>query len=132
MTIRTRIFLVYLLLVGGGFFYLVAWILEGVRPRYLESMEESLVDAANLLAGVVETHAVADAKIEPAILRRSFDSAYGRTFDASIYSIQKKQIDLRIYVTDAQGRVLYDSDNARDEGKDYSRWRDVRLTLEGN
>ena len=35
MTIRTRIFLVYLLLVGGGLYYMVNWILDGVRPRYL-------------------------------------------------------------------------------------------------
>ena len=131
MAIRTRIFLVYLLLVGGGAWYLVAWTMNTVRPRYLESMEESLVDAANLFASTVEADAVSDARINPDALRRLFDPAYHRTLNAHIYSILKTNIDLRIYVTDATGRVIYDSDHGTDEGKDYSKWRDVRLTLAG-
>lgn len=129
MTIRTRIFLVYLILVGGGLYYLVTWILEGVRPRYLESMEESLVDAANLLATVVETEAVAHGEIDPATVRRALDPAYQRKLDAQVYSIHKTNIDLRVYVTDVAGRVIYDSDHGREEGKDYSRWLDVSRTL---
>lgn len=131
MTIRTRIFLVYLLLVGGGFFYLVMWILEGVRPRYLESMEESLVDTANLLASVVEAQAAPNAHIDGGTLHSYFDTAYRRDFDAQVYSIKKSSIDLRVYVTDDHGIVLYDSNENGDEGKDYSLWRDVRLTLAG-
>jgi len=132
VTIRTRILLVYLLLVGGGAWYLVAWTMDTVRPRYLESMEESLVDAANLLASAVEAEAITDGRITPEALHRLFDPAYQRTLDARIYSIRKTNVDLRIYVTDATGRVLYDSDHSADEGKDYSRWRDVRLTLAGD
>jgi len=131
VAIRTRILLVYLLLVGGGAWYLVAWTMNTVRPRYLESMEESLVDAANLFAAAVEADAVADGQIVPVALHRLFDPAYRRILDAHIYSIRKKAIDLRIYVTDANGRVIYDSDRGADEGKDYSQWRDVRLTLAG-
>jgi len=131
MAIRTRILLVYLLLVGGGAWYLVAWTMNTVRPRYLESMEESLVDAANLLASAVEADAVTDGLIIPDALHRLFDPAYHRTLDARIYSILKTGIDLRIYVTNTTGRVIYDSDHGTDEGKDYSQWRDVRLTLAG-
>jgi two-component system sensor histidine kinase CreC len=131
VAIRTRILLVYLLLVGGGAWYLVAWTMNTVRPRYLESMEESLVDAANLFASAVETDAVTDGRIMPEGLRRLFDPAYHRTLDAQIYSIRKRAIDLRIYVTDTTGHVIYDSDHGADEGKDYSKWRDVRLTLAG-
>jgi len=54
-----------------------------------------------------------------------------RMVDAHIYSIRKRAIDLRIYVTDTNGRVIYDSDHGTDEGKDYSKWRDVRLSLAG-
>lgn len=130
-TIRTRIFLVYLLLVGGGAYYLVSWSVDQVRPRYLESMEESLVDAANLLASVVEKRALREETIDAPTLRTWFDPAYDRRLAAEIYSIRKETIDTRIYVTDAAGRVLYDSDGGRDEGRDYSRWRDVHLTLSG-
>lgn len=131
MAIRTRIFLVYLLLVGGGAWYLVAWAMHTVRPRYLESMEESLVDAANLFASVVESDALEDSQIQPAALHRLFDPAYRRELHAHIYTLLKTDIDLRIYVTDARGTVLYDSNNGADEGKDYSQWHDVRLTLAG-
>jgi len=132
MAIRTRIFLVYLLLVGGGAWYLVAWTMNTIRPRYLESMEESLVDAANLFASAVEADAVTDTRLNPDALRRLFDPAYHRNPNAQIYSLLKTDIDLRIYVTDAAGCVIYDSHHGADEGKDYSQWRDVRLTLAGD
>ena len=111
---------------------MVTWALEEVRPRYLESMEESLVDASNLLATVVETKAVVAGAIDPGSVRTAFDGAYQRKLDARVYSIQKTNIDLRIYVTDVKGRVLYDSDGGKAEGEDYSRWNDVRLTLRGD
>ncbi|EIP97206.1 signal transduction histidine kinase [Opitutaceae bacterium TAV1] len=133
MTIRTRIFLVYLLIIGGGYLYLVLWILGGVRPRYLESMEESLVDTANILATIVENQprdAAADPLSGPA-LHRLLDTAWQRTPNAQVYTILKNDIDLRIYVTGADGIVRYDSDHGRDEGQDYSRWLDVSRTLRG-
>ena len=131
LTIRTRIFLVYLLLIGGGYLYLVTSILGAIRPRYLESMEASLIDAAAFLAAVAETHVGSDERIDIAPLRRAFDAAVSRPLDAKIYSIHKTAVDLRVYVTDAAGVVLYDSDGGRDEGRDYSRWNDVRRTLQG-
>jgi two-component system, OmpR family, sensor histidine kinase CreC len=131
VTIRTRILLVYLLLIGGSYLYLVSWILDGIRPRYLESMEESLVDTAALLASVVETRSTGPTP-DPGQLRTAVDGAHRRQLDALIYGMRKTSIDLRVYVTDAQGIVLYDSDAGRDEGVDYSRWRDVRLTLAGS
>lgn len=131
MAIRTRIFLVYLVLVGGGLYYLMTWILDGVRPRYLESMEESLVDAANLCANVIETKATTAGAIDASAVRTAFDAAYQRKLDALVYSIHKINIDLRIYVTDGAGKVIYDSDGGRAEGEDYSHWNDVRLTLKG-
>ncbi len=131
MTIRTRILLVYLLLIGGGYVYLVTSILDAIRPRYLESMEASLIDAAAFLAAVAETHVTPDERIDIVPLRRAFDAAVARPLDAQIYSIHKTAVDLRVYLTDAAGIVLYDSDASRSEGRDYSRWNDVLLTLQG-
>jgi len=131
VTIRTRSFLVYLVLVGGGLILVVNQILLQVRPRYLESMEESLVDAANLLATTVETRAVRAGAIEPTELHAMLDPAYRRELSAKIYSLEKKTVDLRVYVTDAQGKVIYDSNDGRAEGADYSHWLDVSRTLHG-
>lgn len=130
MTIRTRIFLVYLLIVGGGFYYLVNRSLAELRPRYLESMEESLVDTANLLANVIGVTA-ADGRIDAARVRDAIDGAFHRRFDALVYTLKKERVDVRVYVTDVAGRVLYDSDGGRDEGMDYSGWIDVSRTLRG-
>ena len=74
MTIRTRILLVYLVVVGGGFYYLVNRSLGELRPRYLESMEEALVDTAHLLAAVVE-HETGNGPIQADTVRATFSGA---------------------------------------------------------
>ncbi len=130
MTFRTRILLVYLLLIGGGYVYLVGWILNGIRPRYLESMEESLVDTANILAAFVENRVV-DGALPTDSLQPVFDAAYRRELDAQVYTVRKQSIDLRVYLTDASGVVRYDSDGGRAVGQDYSRWNDILRTLRG-
>ncbi|HRE82751.1 MAG TPA: two-component system sensor histidine kinase CreC [Opitutaceae bacterium] len=130
MTIRTRILLVYLVVVGGGFYYLVNRSLGELRPRYLESMEEALVDTAHLLAAVVE-HETGSGPIQADVVRATFSGAFERSFHALIYSMIKEKVDLRVYVTDAAGTVLYDSAGTAEEGKDYSRWNDVARTLQG-
>ncbi len=94
MTIRTRILLVYLLLIGGGYVWLVGWILGGIRPRYLESTEESLVDTANILAAFVESRVTEDGTLPADSLRHVFDAAYRRELDAQVYTIRKQSIDL--------------------------------------
>jgi two-component system, OmpR family, sensor histidine kinase CreC len=54
----------------------------------------------------------------------------GRPIDAKIWGLSKQSLDFRIYVTDDKGTVLFDSDNVA-QGQDFSRWRDVALTLRG-
>ncbi|HRE08307.1 MAG TPA: HAMP domain-containing protein, partial [Opitutaceae bacterium] len=130
MTIRTRILLVYLLIVGGGFYYLVNRSVAELRPRYLESMEESLVDTVNLLATVIERD-VGDGPIDASKVNQLFRSAFARRFYARIFSLTKDRVDLRVYVTDERGIVLYDSILPSDEGQDYSQWMDVARSLKG-
>ncbi|MEG2034495.1 MAG: hypothetical protein RR376_27900, partial [Janthinobacterium sp.] len=57
--------------------------------------------------------------------------AYGeRQPQATIWGLPKNQVNHRIYVTDANGIVVLDS-NGVAVGQDYSRWNDVYLTLRG-
>ena len=130
MTLRTRILIVYLLIVGGGVFYLVRHTLDELRPRYLESMEESLVDAANLLAHAVGVAAIREGEIDVPSVRAALAGGFERRFFAPVYTLDKEQVDLRVYVTDRHGRVRYDSAGEA-EGQDYSRWLDVSRTLRG-
>ena len=44
--------------------------------------------------------------------------------------MRKRTLDYRITITDRHGLVLFDS-TGRDVGRDYSRWNDVYLTLQG-
>jgi two-component system sensor histidine kinase CreC len=128
LRLRLALFLVAVFCVGG--WLLVRTVLAEVKPRYLESMEESMVDSSRLLAALLETQLRGDTP-DPEPLRTAFAATRSREFVAQVYSMRKTQIDLRVYVTDATGRVVFDSDNGRDEGADYSHWRDVRLTLAG-
>lgn len=131
MKIRTRIFLAYLLIFGVGFYSLIHWVLGDLRVRYLEGVEESLVDQANILAewtGIRMT----EGRFEPGALRRVFDAVYKRRLSSRIYEVTKTRVDLKVYLTDRTGRVIFDSDGGRNEGADFSRWNDVHMTLRGD
>ena len=130
MRIRTRIFLAFFAAGAVGLYFAVDWALDEVRPHYLKSMEESLVDTANILSGIAAGH-VADERLETGALRAAFEDASGRELEARIYDLVKTRVDLRVYVTDAKGIVVFDSDGGRAEGEDYSQWNDVLLTLRG-
>jgi two-component system sensor histidine kinase CreC len=101
-------------------------------PGVRQSVEESLVQTANLMAEMA-TGEMAHAQGRPtsvAGIEAMFRAYEKRRFDARIYGVLKSDPDLRVYVTDAAGRVVFDS-TGRDVGKDYSRWRDVSRTLKG-
>lgn len=129
MSLRARIFLVFAVIVAAGFMALVYWVRDDLRPRYLESLEEPLVDTAHVLAELL-----ADDIRTPETrqdLHAAFERAYTRRFRARIYALERDRVDMRVYVTDAHGIVVFDSDGSRDEGRDYSRWNDVNLALRG-
>jgi two-component system, OmpR family, sensor histidine kinase CreC len=129
--IRIRLFLAFLLVVGLGFYGLIDWILDDLRPRYLETMEESMVDTATLLASLAESQ-MQQGAVQTGDLRTAFEIAQRKKFSAKIYEMTKTHLSMRVYITDRNGIVVFDSDNGRDEGKDYSRWNDVARTLRGD
>jgi two-component system sensor histidine kinase CreC len=126
---RSRIFLAILLIYAAGTAFLLYRVLADLDPRYRESAEESLVDTAQVLASLVEQD-VRDGAIDTSRLAPLFQSVYGRRFEARIFSLTKNKVDLRMVVTDRNGRVLFDS-LGRATGADYSRWNEVLLALRG-
>jgi two-component system sensor histidine kinase CreC len=50
---------------------------------------------------------------------------------ARIYDYVKRESDIRVYLTDASGIVLFDSYDSENVGKDFSHWLDVYKTLRG-
>ncbi len=130
MKTHTRLFLAFLIIVSLGFYKLIDWVLDDVRPRYLESMEESMVDMATVLSSVL-TIQMEGETIHTADLSAAMDDASRRQFEATIYEVTKTHLDTRVYVVGRDGIVIFDSDNGRDVGEDYSLWNDVIRTLRG-
>ena len=129
MTRRSRIFLGVLLIYVIGIAFLLYRVVADIDPRYRESAEESLVETSQLVASLIEQDVIAGA-INPAPLVPLFRSLYERRFSAQIYNLHKRRVELRAYVTDRAGRVLFDS-TGRHLGEDYSQNNDVRRTLAG-
>ncbi|MEJ6023596.1 two-component system sensor histidine kinase CreC [Ramlibacter sp. PS4R-6] len=129
MSKRNRIFIAVLLIYAAGTAFLLYRVLADLDPRYRESAEESLVETSQLVAALVEQD-VRDGAIDVARLDPLFRSLYARKFEAKIFSVTKRRVEVRVAVTDGTGRVLYDS-LGRATGSDYSRWRDVALALRG-
>ncbi|GAB2893400.1 two-component system sensor histidine kinase CreC [Microbulbifer echini] len=130
MPFGVRIFAVYFLFVGLASWFVLSRVMDEIRPGVRQSTEETLVDTANLLAEILRDQVAAGNLAQshlPALLE-----AYGRRRpEATIWGHTKSQVNHRIYVTDANGRVLLDS-SGRALGQDYSRWNDVYLTLRGD
>ena len=130
MSIRARIFFVFVATVVTGFALLAHWIRNDVADRYSESFEEVMVDMANLLSEVITS----DLNSGDYRLYRfgdAFNRVKQRRFSAQIYDFEKTSVDIRVYVTDGRGIVIYDSEDGQAVGEDYSDWRDVHLTLNG-
>ena len=53
MRLGTRIFFSYLIIFILCFSYPINWVIDNLRTRYLEGVEEPLVDQANILAVLV-------------------------------------------------------------------------------
>lgn len=129
MRLGIRIFLVYFLFVGLSGYFLLNTVREQIRPVVRQSSEETLVDTANLLAEILRDDVKAGT-LAQSRLPQLLESYGQRRPGAEIWGLAKNQVSHRIYVTDAKGTVLLDS-SGNDLGKDYSRWNDVYLTLQG-
>mgnify|MGYP001318183188 CR=1 FL=1 len=130
MSIRLKIFIAFFLLFIIGVFQLTRVFKDSVRKCYLESLEESMVDTANIMAEFIADE-IKNGHLTPEKLDGVFKRVNKRSPDAKIYSLLKKDVDSSIYITDATGIVLYDSRHPEWIGADFSHWNDVKRTLAG-
>jgi two-component system, OmpR family, sensor histidine kinase CreC len=131
MSIRRRIILVIILLFSIGFYLPISFIVDDIELRYRESTEEPLVDAARVLATLAAASATDDGQIDLALFQNSFQQVRNQVFSAQIFGLIKRQVDWHVYMTDAGGTVIFDSNDSQAEGENYSLWRDVYKTLHG-
>ncbi len=130
MKLGLRIFGCYLIIFCICFAFPVGWVLDSLRTRYLEGVEDPLVDQANILAGVVG-QMMTEGGFDDQVFYQTLDSVYKRPLDIQIYRLTKTSVDAVVYITDARGKVIFHSRDPGQIGADYSHWRDVGLTLEG-
>jgi two-component system sensor histidine kinase CreC len=130
MKLGLRIFLFYLAIFAVCLYFTTDWIWTTLRTRYLESVEEPLVDSANLFASLAERE-MARPDFTFADLEATLAQARSRPLHARIYDLDKLAVDQQIYITDATGKVVLDTRRPSAVGTDYSRFHDVKRTLEG-
>ncbi|MFT3762174.1 MAG: two-component system sensor histidine kinase CreC [Pseudoxanthomonas sp.] len=129
MRLGLRLVLGFFLIVGLAAFFVMRVFVNEVKPGVRQSIESTLVDTANLLAELAADDLKAGRIADGAFAAR-VASAQRRDPGATIWRHRKDGIDLRVTVTDARGRVVFDS-QGRDIGRDNSRWNDVLRTLRG-
>jgi two-component system sensor histidine kinase CreC len=132
-----RLLLGFFLITGIAAFFVLRVFVQEVRPSVREVMEDMLVDTANVLAEMARDDLArmpAGGTLSQTHFAEAMLQYAQRPVDAKIWDMQKKSLDYRVYITDANGRVVFDSGTSTGAiavGEDYSRWRDVALTLTG-
>ncbi|MBK8018321.1 MAG: hypothetical protein IPK20_17440 [Betaproteobacteria bacterium] len=130
MRISLRIALGYFLIVGlTGYLVFNTFVTE-VKPGVKQAMEETMVDAANVLAELAAED-LREGRIGSGRFADAVMAYRRRDPNALIYSLSKRSSDLRVHVTDPKGMVLFDS-HGEDVGRDFSTWRDISRTLKGS
>ena len=129
----TRITLCLLVLIMSiGFYRLIVYLLDDVDAQTFQATEEVMVDTSHVMAGVVEQQLEEDAtKPDAEILRAAFTHAQKHKIKAKIYQHTKTNLGLNAYITDAEGIVIFDSENGKREGLDLRTSNDVFRTLQG-
>ena len=129
VNLSVRIFIGFFVLTGFAIWLAMRSFTAELVPGMRQSMEEMLVDSANLMAELVARE-VMQGTLATGEFHQAMTAFEQRRFEARIWFLKKRDPNLIIYITDASGRVIYDS-RGIDVGKDYSQWNDVYNTLRG-
>ena len=129
MRLWARVFLGYFLIVGLSGWFLLRVFVNEVKPGVRDAVEDVMVDTAQLLAELARDDLLAG-RLPKGRFAQSVEAYRLRPVKATIWGLEKQTLDFRIYVTDASGIVLYDSEH-KAIGENYADWRDVYRTLRG-
>lgn len=129
MKLRLRVFIVIALVAGLAAWQLYASFREQLKPALQQATEDVLVDTASAFALLAEQDR-RDGHLADGRLARALHALPAQTLRATIWGHERQHSNIGVYVTDAQGIVLFDSSGLH-VGEDYSRWNDVYLTLQG-
>jgi len=125
-----RAFALYIVILGSLGWFLLDHAVERLNDGMRQAAENVMVDSVNIFAAMLEQQLDQDGQLNTSMLASVLKQAKQRVFLATIYQVDKLTMSADLYVTDNNGIIVYDS-TGRDTGKDFSRWRDVKLTLAG-
>lgn len=127
----TRVTLFFIaFIITLGFYQLALHFLSEVEPQTFQATEEVMVDVANVLAEAVADE-VRENHFKSDELRKAFEGAHRRKLEARIFEHVKSKVGIHVYLTDAKGLVIFDSDGGRREGQNFRAKLDVIRTLSG-
>ncbi len=129
MSIFLRIWFAFAIVLMAGSYFTLNALQNQIKPSVRQVVEETLADNANIIASLIAPD-VANQHIKTPEFHQKIIQILDRKLGAKIWSQQKNTVNQQLYITDAQGIVLYDSQGLA-TGQDYSRWNDVYLTLHG-
>jgi two-component system sensor histidine kinase CreC len=129
MKLSLRMVLGFFVIVALAAYLLLSTFLQEVKPGVKQGLEVALVDSANLLAEVAAPE-LAGGTLAEGRFARAVAAYQARAPHARIFGVEKPSTEFRVYVTDAQGLLVWDSAGTP-PGADFSRWNDVYLTLRG-
>jgi len=134
MHLGLRLLFGFFVVTGIAAYFVLRVFVAEIRPSARDVTEDVLIDSANLLAEQAAPDLRAmppGGTLEGTRFAQSVAAYAKRPVDAQIWGLRKQTLDFRVYVTDANGRVVFDSGPRPELGADYSRWRDVARTLRG-
>ena len=133
MRLGIRLLFAFFLINGLAAFFVLRVFMVEIKPSVRKVTEDTLVETAYLLAALASDD-VANGSMaaSPSTSRfaQHVQAVAQQPVHIWIWDARKAALDLRVTVTNAQGRVLFDS-SGQDLGADYSRWRNISLTLRG-
>lgn len=129
MRIGMRLLLGYFLIVAVAAWFVLSIFVQEVKPGVRRATEGSLIDTATLLAELARED-ILSGQPQNGQLAQAFSSLSERAIRANISGIRKVRNEYHVYMTDASGKVIFDS-AGKALGADFSRWNDVWLTLRG-
>jgi two-component system sensor histidine kinase CreC len=137
MKLGLRLFFGFFLITGLAAFFVMRVFVAEVQPSVREVMEDLMVDTAHILAELAADDLAAmpaGGDLRDSGFARQLRAYRERPVQAQIWGLNKQSLDYRVYLTDAKGRVVFDTGDAQGQsalGQDYSRWNDVARTLQG-
>ncbi|QXZ09959.1 two-component system sensor histidine kinase CreC [Comamonas sp. Y33R10-2] len=138
MHLGLRLFFAFFLINGLAAFFVLRVFMVEIKPSVRKVTEDTLVETAYALAALASADMASmskgqfqpDKPEQAGFFATQLANYTQKPIQAWIWDARKTTLDMRITVTDTKGMVLFDS-QGKDQGADYSRWRDVYLTLRG-